>query len=121
MSRNIRRSLLNEMAWNVKPISRQHLNETNTKTRIVWAEKHTKADFKQIDLRDEDKATLDGPDGWAKVWSPAGAAIPYPVRRQLWGGEVMFWAGMIDDALFEPYRVPEGVKLSGLAYMQFLD
>ena len=31
-------------------------------------------------------------------------------RRQQGGGGVMFWAGIIQDQLIGPARVPEGVK-----------
>ena len=58
--------ILNEMARNVKPISRPPVNETRQKTRIMWAEYHTKTIFKHILYTDEDKASLDGPDGWSK-------------------------------------------------------
>ncbi|XP_076044757.1 uncharacterized protein LOC143027362 [Oratosquilla oratoria] len=79
-----------------------------------------KTNFQQVLFTDEARATLDGPDGWAKVWSPTGAAIPHRVRRQQGGGE-FFWAGIIGDTLVGPFRVPEGVKLTSQAYISFLD
>ena len=39
-------------------------------------------DFKQVLFTDEARVTLDGLDGWAKVWSPTRAAISQHVRRQ---------------------------------------
>ena len=121
MSRKTRCSVLNELARNVKPISRPPLNQTHKKKRMAWAEKYMKTDFQQVLFTDEARATLDGPDGWAKVWSPKGAALPYRVRRQQGGGGVMFWAGIMGDTLLGPFRVPEGVKLTSQAYIQFLD
>ena len=85
----------------------------------MWAEKYTKTNFQQVLFTDEARATLDGPDGWANVWSPTGAAIPLRVRRQQGGGVVMFWAGIIGNTLIGPVRVPEGVKLTSQAYISF--
>ena len=121
MSRKTRCSVLNEMARNVKPISRPPLNKTHKEKRIAWAEKYMKTDFQQVLFTDEARATLDGPDGWAKVWSPTGAAIPHRVRCQQGGGGVMFWADIMGDKLVGPFRVPEGVKLTSQAYISFLD
>ena len=87
----------------------------------MWAEKYMKTDFQQVLFTDEARATLDGPDGWAKAWSPTGAPIPHRVRRQQGGGGVMFWAGIIGNTLIGPMRVPEGVKLTSQAYISFLD
>lgn len=121
VGRKTRCSVLNEMARNVKPISRPPLNQTHKDKRIVWAETYMKTDFQQVLFTDEARATLDGPDGWAQVWSPTGVAIPHRVRRQQGGGGVMFWAGIIADQLVGPFRVPDGVKLTSRTYVSFLD
>ena len=50
-------------------------------------------------------------EGLTKVWSPAGAVIPYRIHRSpTRGGEVMFWASIINDALLGPFQVPKGFK-----------
>lgn len=121
MSRKTRCSILNEIARNVKPISKPPLNQTNMKKRIAWAQKYMKTDFQQVLFTDESRATLDGPDGWAKVWSPKGDPMPYRIRRQQGGGGVMFWAGIVGDELLGPFRVPDSVKLTSQTYIQFLE
>ena len=78
-------------------------------------------DFQNVLFTDEARATLDGPDGWAKVWNPNGTPTPYRFRRQQGGGSIMFWAGIIGDKLCGPFRVPEGVKLTSNAYTAFLN
>ncbi|MEM9078998.1 MAG: transposase [Bacteroidota bacterium] len=121
MSRATRCSVLNEMAKNIKPISRPPLNETHKQKRLVWAQMYLKTHFEHVLFTDEARATLDGPDGWAKVWNPTGAKTPHRFRRQQGGGGVMFWAGIIGDELVGPFRVPEGVKLTSKSYINFLD
>ena len=80
-----------------------------------------KTDFQHVLFTDEARATLDGPDGWAKVWCPTGAELPHRVRRQQGGGGVMFWADIIGDTLRGPFRVSDGVKVTSRAYISFLD
>ena len=69
---------------------------------------------------DECRATQDGPDGWSKIWVPNGALHPPRLRRQQGGRGVMFWAGISGDELVDPFRVPDGVKLTAVAYNDFL-
>ena len=88
---------------------------------MTSAQNYMKLDFQRVLFTDEARATLDGPDGWAKVWKPNGAPTPYRIRRQQGGGGVMFWAGNIGEELVGPFRVPEGVKLPSNAYTAFLD
>jgi len=121
MSRATRCSVLNEIAKNIKPISRPPLNETHKQKRLDWAQMYLKTNFEDVLFTDESRATLDGPDGWAKVWNPTGAETPHRIRRQQGGGGVMFWAGIIGDELVGPFRVPEGVKLTSKSYISFLD
>ena len=78
-----------------------------------------KTDMKCVLFTDESRATLDGPDGWSKGWVFHGDQCPARVRRQLGGGGVMIWAGIVGDELFGPVRVPEGVKLTSRTYCQF--
>ena len=71
-----------------------------------------KSDMKYVLFTDESRATLDGPDGWAKGWVIICDQAPVRRRRQQGGGGVMIWAGIIGDELIGPVRVPQGVKLS---------
>ena len=41
------------------------------------------------------------------------------VRRQQ-GGGVMFWAGIISNDLVGPWKDPEGVKMTSVAYVAFV-
>ena len=49
---------------------------------------------------DECRATLDGPDGWAKGWILQDQAAPYRLRRQQGVGWVMLWAGIVGDTFW---------------------
>lgn len=119
-SRQARCNVLNEMARNIKAIPRPPLSHTHKEKRVAWAQKYVKMDFQQVLFTDEARATLDGPDGWAKCWTLHGTPTPYRFRRQQGGGGIMFWAGIIGDTLCGPFRVPEGVKLTSNAYTAFL-
>jgi hypothetical protein len=61
-----------------------------------------KTDMKCVLFSDESKATLDGPDGWSKEWVFRGDQCAARIRRQLGGGGVMTWAGIVGDELFGP-------------------
>ena len=63
VSRKIKFSVLDEMARNVKPISRPALNKTHKEKDIALAEKYLKTDFQQVLFTKEVGATLDSPDG----------------------------------------------------------
>lgn len=121
LSRSTRCRILREAARSVKPIARPLLNNTHKEKRISWANKYMKTNFQDVLFTDEARATLDGPDGWAKVWVPIGGSRPYRLRRQQGGGGVMFWAGIIGDELVGPFRVPEGVKINSKSYSAFLE
>jgi transposase len=41
-------------------------------------------------------------------------------RQQGGGGGVMIWVGIIGNAIIDPLRVPEGLKLSSATYCPFL-
>lgn len=120
-SRQARCNVLNEMARNINPIPRPPLNQIHKEKRLAWAQKYMKMNFQNVLFTDEARATLDGPDGWAKVWNPIGTPTPHRFRRQQGGGSIMFWAGIIGDKLCGPFRVPEGVKLTSNAYTAFLN
>ena len=79
-----------------------------------------KSDMKYVLFTDESRATLDGPDGWAKGWVINVDQAPVRRRRQKGEGGVMIWAGIIGDEVIGPIRVPQGVKLSSATNCQFL-
>ena len=97
------------------PLSSRHKN-----LRFNWARQYMKTNMEYVLFTDESRATLDGPDGWAKGWVIKGYPAPVRLRRQQGGGGVMIWAGIIGDELVGPVRVPQGVKLTSITYCQFL-
>ena len=97
------------------PLSSRHKG-----LRLNWASKYMKSDMKYVLFTDESRATLDGPDGWAKGWVINGDQAPVRRRRQQGGEGVMIWAGIIGGELIGPVRVPQGVKLTSATYCQFL-
>ena len=75
---------------------------------------------KYILFTDESRATLDGPDNWSKGWVVSGHQHPTRIHCQQGGGGIMIWAGIINDQFVGPVRVPEGVKLTSVAYCNLL-
>ena len=67
------------------------------------------------------QATLDGPDGWEKYWTPQGSSRPQRIRRQQGGGGIMMRAGILGNKLVGPFRVPEGVNITSANYISFLE
>ena len=53
------------------------------------------------------RATLDGPDGWARGWISFNNSAPVRVRRQQGAGGVMFWAAIVGDNIIGPFRVED--------------
>ena len=71
-----------------------------------------KTNFETVIFTDECRATLDGPDGWAKGWVLYDKDTAPGIRRQQGGGGIMFWAGIVGSQISGPYRVPDGVKMN---------
>lgn len=72
----------------------------STSAAIDWAQKFMKTNFQDALFTDEARATLDGPDGWTKVWLLLGTSHPHCIwHQQGGGGDVMFWAGIIGNKL----------------------
>ena len=69
---------------------------------------------------DESRATLDGPDGWMSGWLLNSTTPQSKIRRQQGGGGVMTWAGIINNEIVGPFRVPDGVKMCTKSYVDFL-
>jgi hypothetical protein len=87
---------------------------------MEWSRKYMKTDMKFVLFTDESRASLDGPDGWAKGWVFNGENGPDRMRRQQGGGGVMIWGGIIGNAFIGPFRIPEGLKLFSATYCPFL-
>jgi len=98
---------------------RPPLSEINKSKRIKWAKKYLKTDFSTVLFTDECRVSKDGPDSFGRGWSFPGVQ-KFRWRRQQGGGGVMFWAGILNDKLIGPFRVPDGVKLDSKGYCDFL-
>ncbi len=59
------------------PLSSRHKN-----LRFNWARQYMKTNMEYVLFTDESRATLDGPDGWAKGWVIKGYPAPVRLRRQ---------------------------------------
>ena len=72
-----------------------------------------KTNFENVLFTEESRATLDGPDGWMSGWLLNGTTPQSKIRRQQGGGGVMIWAGIINNQIVGPFRVPK-------SYVDFL-
>ena len=92
-----RNRILGRIAKHKASQKRPQLSSRHKDLRLNWARKYMKSDIKYVLFTDESRATLDGPDGWAKGWVINGDQAPVRRRRQQGGGGVMIWAGIIGD------------------------
>ena len=120
VSKATRNRVLNKIAANVKPSKQPVLSKKHREKRLTWAEEYMKINFETVIFTDECRATLDGPDGWSRGWVRTGVPVPIRMRRQQGGGGVMIWAGIVNNTLIGPFRVPEGVKINSKTYIDFL-
>lgn len=119
--KSTRNKVLHEMGKNVSPIKMPPMNVKHRERRVLWARKYMKLPPKHILFTDESRATLDGPDNWSKGWVISGHQRHTRIRRQQGGGGIMIWAGIINNQIVGPVRVPEGVKLTSVAYCNLLE
>ena len=75
-----------------------------------------KLDYEVVLFTDECRATRDR----SKGWDANGNNRPIRVRRRQGGGGIMFWAGINGNELVGPYKVPEVVNMTSVAYVAFL-
>lgn len=120
VSKATRCRTLRKVSKHVKPVTKPPLKTVHKQNRLKWAEDYMKTDFSKVLFTDECRATLDGPDGWCKGWVAVGRDRPHRLRRQQGGGGVMFWAGIVGNMMVGPWKVPDGVKMTSLAYIDFL-
>ena len=103
-----------------KPEVRPLLKYIHKKKRMDWAKNNMKVNFQSVLFTDECRATLDRPGGWRRGWYCKEGPRPERIRRQQGVGGVMFWAEIIGNELFGPFRVSDGVKITAKVYMDFL-
>lgn len=121
MSRTTRCKALKSIGKVKKMTKRPLLTEKHKENRVKWATEYLKTNFENVLFTDECRATLDGPDGWAKGWVVDGQSTTTRISRQQGGGGVMFWAGIMGSSLLGPFRVDDGVKLNSEGYCAFLN
>ena len=121
VSKTTRCKYLNKIASMRMPIRKPKLTPLHRQKRIKWAGNYMKTNFANVLWTDECRATLDGPDGWSKGWLLTGQSPTIQTRRQQGGGGVMFWAGIINDTIVGPFRVPDGLKMNSQSYCNFLE
>ena len=96
------------------------LKDVHKKKRMDWAKNNIKVNFQSVLFNDKCRATLDGPDGWRRGWNCKEGPRLERIRRHQVGGGVMFWATIIGNKMFGPFRVSDGVKMTAKVYMDFL-
>ena len=111
---------LQGLARHVKPNIHHRLKVIQKEKRLNWASEYMKLYIKEALFTDECRATLDGPDGWSKGWVSNRNYRPIRIRRRQGGGGIMFWAGIIGNELVCPWKVPEGVKMTSVAYVRYV-
>jgi len=119
--RSTRCRTLRQLGKVKKSKTRPPLNQKHKDKRIAWSKKYMKTDFSKVLWTDEMRATLDGPDGWARGWIQTGKEAPFRLKRQQGGGGVMIWAGILDNELVGPFRIEDGVKMNSETYCAFLE
>ena len=73
-----------------KVVASAPLTKLHHQKRLDWADKYMKQDLRKVLRTDECRATLDGPDGWARGWVLNGRQSRNRMRRQQGGGGIMF-------------------------------
>ena len=61
---------------------------------MEWAERYHKENFSNLIFTDKCRATLDGPDEWARGWVRDQRQAKVRMRRQQGDGGIMIWAGI---------------------------
>lgn len=120
VSRNTRCRVLNKIGNVKKAKSQPLLSKQHKQRRVEWAKKYMKVDFSQVVFSDECRATLDGPDGFARGWIRHGTLPPVRAFRQQKGGGIMFWAAIHGENLVGPFRIDNGIKINSETYTNLL-
>ena len=93
------------------------LKQRHKLAHMDWARSCMKTNFENVLFTDESRTTLDGPDGWMSGWLLNGTTPQSKIRRQQGGGGVMIWAGIINNQIVGPFRVPDGVTMCAKSYI----
>jgi transposase len=120
VSKTTRNRTLGSIAAVRSPEKKPPLTKRHMHLRVDWARTNIKQDMQFVLFTDETRATLDGPDGWAKGWVGIGGKLHHRFRRHQGGGGVMVWAGIINNEIVGPIMVREGVKINSANYCQLL-
>lgn len=120
-SRTTRCRILRSIAKVKSASKRPPLSKKHEDKRVEWAKRYMKLDFQTVIFTDECRASLDGPDGWARGWISNGSTTPTRLKRQQGGGGCMFWAGLHGSNLIGPFRIQEGIKIDSAVYCQLLN
>ena len=114
--KSTRNSILRTVGSVVAPVKMPPLTKRHKDLRMKWAKRYLKMDMSLVLFTDETRATLDGPDSWANGWVYYEDERHQRLKRQLQGGGVMIWAGIIGTRLVGPIKVLEGVNANGRQY-----
>ena len=102
------------------PAKKQILTSRHKGLTLEWAKGYLNRPSDTILFTDETRMPLNGPDNWIKGWVLNNEKRPIITRRQKQGGGIMIWAGIMDDTILGPIRIPDGVKLTAKTYTKFL-
>lgn len=85
------------------------ITKRHVQKRLKWAEGNMKFDFSKVLFTDESRATIDGSDGWSKVWVVNRWHRHQCLRRQQGAGGIMIGAGIIRGIMVFPWKVPDSI------------
>ena len=119
-SRAGRCKILRSIGKAAKPTIKPPLKQRHKLACLDWAKSCMKTNFENVLFTDESQAFRDGRDGWMSGWLPNGTTPQSKIRRQQGGGGVMIWAGISNNQIVSPFRVPDRVKMCAESYVDFL-
>ena len=74
------------------------------------AKKYMKTDFSKVIFMVESWEIFDGSDGWANRWILSNSLITVAKRWLQGEGSEMRWAEIINQTVFGPFKINEGVE-----------
>ena len=77
-----------------------------------------KGNFSKVLFTDESRATVDGLESLSKGWVLNERDLHQRFRRQQ-EESIIIWAGIIDDIIVGPWKVPDRIKMTAVAYITF--
>ena len=91
------------------------MSKQNIAKRMTWAKENLKTNFSKVLFTDECRATLDGPDGFSRVWMMNNTPVPIQLKRKQGEGGCFHCNNLIG-----PFRFNDGVKMSSDNYQSLL-